>query len=101
MGDATSNALVLLTILGKVLVLGDTGIVGRAVAAHLRAIPEHQVRVANRTGASGALVVDAASTAPLDDLLSGVDVVVNAIGVLRDDQRMPAAAYRLTATRVN
>jgi dTDP-4-dehydrorhamnose reductase len=86
--------------MASALVLGSSGMVGRAVSARLR---ELGVRVvdANRTGAGGAIVVDAANPPPAESLIAGADLVVNAIGVLRSHQDYPGTAYRLHAARVN
>jgi len=75
--------------------------VGRAAAAHLRATGHHTLITANRTGAGGAAVVDATAPTGLPDLLTGVDVVVNAIGVLRADPSRPAPEYGREAATVN
>lgn len=82
------------------LVLGSSGMVGRAVSAHLRDVGV-RVTVANRSGAGGAIALDATDPPPLESLLAGADLVVNAIGVLRSDPDYPGTAYRLRAALVN
>lgn len=74
--------------------------VGRAVVARLR---ELGVRVvcANRLGTDGGVVLDAADPPPLESLVAGADLVVNAIGVLRNEPDYPKTSYRLRAARVN
>jgi dTDP-4-dehydrorhamnose reductase len=86
--------------LTRILALGDTGMVGRAVARRLRESGGEFTR-ANRTGADGGLVFDARTPASLDELLREADLVVNAVGVLRPDAAASDDDYRLTATRVN
>ena len=82
------------------LVLGSSGMVGRAVSACLREIGIG-VLDANRSGADGAIVVDAANPPPLESLVAGADLVVNAIGLLRSHPDYPGTAYRLGAARIN
>lgn len=74
--------------------------VGRAVAARLRALGAGVVG-ASRFGAEGGIVLDAADPPPLESLVAGADLVVNAIGILRNEPDYPGEAYRLRAARVN
>jgi dTDP-4-dehydrorhamnose reductase len=86
--------------MAQALVLGSSGMVGRAVAARLQELGIG-VRGANRTGSDGAIVLDAVDPPPLESLVAGADLVVNAIGVLRNEPDYPGTAYRLRAARVN
>jgi dTDP-4-dehydrorhamnose reductase len=84
-----------------VLVLGSSGMVGRAVIKRLREFGSIEVREAKRSADNGAIVLDALAPPPLEPLLEDVDLVVNAIGVLRNHPDYPNDAYRLEATQVN
>src|SRR5437867_2491884 len=75
--------------------------VGRAVVRQLQGLAGLDVRHANRSGSGGALVIDALTSPPLDELLNGVDLVVNAIGILRAHPDYPRDRYRVEATKVN
>jgi len=86
--------------MAKALVLGSSGMVGRTVVARLQELGI-DVRGANRTGSERAIVLDAADPPPLESLVAGADLVVNAIGVLRNEPDYPGTSYRLRATRVN
>jgi dTDP-4-dehydrorhamnose reductase len=77
------------------LVLGSSGMVGRAVAARLRELEGVEVRCPNRHA------VDALDPPDLDPFLAGVDLAVNAVGLLRSHPDYPGPGYRLAATRVN
>ena len=83
-----------------VLVLGSSGMVGRAVVARFQELGLGAVG-ANRTGSEGAIALDASDPPPLESLIAGADLVVNAIGVLRSDPEYPSDGYRLRAARVN
>lgn len=74
--------------------------VGRAVATRLRELGVSVVG-ASRLGADGGIALDAADPPPLESLVAGADLVVNAIGVLRSDPDYPGTNYRLRAARVN
>jgi dTDP-4-dehydrorhamnose reductase len=82
------------------LVLGSSGMVGRAVVSRLRELGASVVG-ANRSGLDGAMVLDAADPPPLESLIAGADLVVNAIGLLRSDPAYPSQDYALRAARVN
>jgi len=79
----------------RVLLCGATGFIGRHIARALRD-HGHQVLAASRSGQAAvgqqALAVNfMALTQPSDwlPLLTGVDAVINAVGVLRDSRRQP------------
>jgi dTDP-4-dehydrorhamnose reductase len=74
--------------------------VGRAVVARFRELGLNVVG-ADRRGTDAGIVLDAADPQPLESLVAGADLVVNAIGVLRNEPDYPNTAYRLRATRVN
>ncbi len=74
--------------------------VGRAVATRLRELGMSVVG-ANRSAADGGMVLDAADPPPLESLVDGAELVVNAIGVLRGEPDYPSTSYRLRAARVN
>lgn len=57
--------------------------------------------MANRSGTGGAAVLDAMEPHCLDRLLEPVDVVVNAIGLLRVGLHNPSDSERLAAMKVN
>jgi dTDP-4-dehydrorhamnose reductase len=84
----------------RILVVGSTGMVGRAVTTRVRAAGHHVVRAA-RTAGSGDVVLDLERLPRLDGLLEGIDVVVNAAGVLRNRPDYPGDAFRLAAGHVN
>jgi dTDP-4-dehydrorhamnose reductase len=74
--------------------------VGRAVAARLAELGVDVVG-ASRSGEAATIVLDAADPPPLEPVIAGADIVVNAIGVLRSAPDYPGDAYRLRATLVN
>ncbi|MDB5942606.1 MAG: hypothetical protein JWQ13_2172 [Ramlibacter sp.] len=80
----------------RILIIGATGFIGRALATELRR-RGHQVVAASRQPASQAetLQVDFAQVPPASwwlPRLAGIDAVVNAVGILREqrDQRFDA-----------
>jgi dTDP-4-dehydrorhamnose reductase len=79
----------------RALVIGTSGMVGRAVLARFRGLEDVEVAAPARAE------LDALDPPPLASLLRGVDLVVNAAGVLRNHPDYPGDAYRLLATRVN
>lgn len=88
--------------MASALVLGSSGMVGRAVAARLLELGVKVVGTSRSRAYDGdMLVLNALDPPPLESLLAGVDLVVNAIGVLRSDPDYPALAYRLRAAYVN
>jgi dTDP-4-dehydrorhamnose reductase len=86
--------------MASALVLGSSGMVGRAVLSRLRELGVSVVG-ANRLGSDGGIAFDAADPPPLESLVAGADLVVNAVGLLRDEPDYPGTAYRLRAARVN
>jgi dTDP-4-dehydrorhamnose reductase len=97
---AAAKALVRLISLASALVLGSTGMVGRAVAEHLQK-RGLEVVCANRSGAGGAHAFDAADPTGIESLVAGADLVVNAVGVLRSDPEYPGDDYVYRAAQVN
>jgi dTDP-4-dehydrorhamnose reductase len=87
--------------MASALVLGSSGMVGRAVAAQLLELGVKVVGTSRSRAEGDMLVLDALDPPPLESLLAGADLVVNAIGVLRSDPDYPALAYRLRAVQVN
>jgi dTDP-4-dehydrorhamnose reductase len=85
----------------RVLVLGSNGMVGRHVAEHLDAMPGVEVRRATRLGGGGTIACDAALLPDISGLLHDIDVVVNAMGVLRSHPAYPGNSYVQLATKVN
>jgi dTDP-4-dehydrorhamnose reductase len=86
--------------MASALVLGSSGMVGQTVVARLRELGATVVG-ASRLGADGGIVLDATDPPPLESLVAGADLVVNAIGVLRNEPDYPETSYRLRAARVN
>jgi len=93
MGGAAAAALVLLSV--RALVLGSSGMVGRAVATRLRELDGVEVVTPSRRG------IDALDPRPLAPALAGVNLVVNAVGMLRNHPDYPGDRYRILATHVN
>jgi dTDP-4-dehydrorhamnose reductase len=84
----------------RVLVVGSTGMVGRAVTARLRAEGHDVVPTARREG-EAEVVLDLADPPDLPPVLAGFDVIVDASGVLRGQLDYPGDGFRLAAARVN
>jgi dTDP-4-dehydrorhamnose reductase len=76
-------------------VLGSSGMVGRAVAARFGELDGVEVVAPARNE------LDALDPPALEPVLEGVDLVVNAIGVLRNHPEYPGEPYSVLATRVN
>lgn len=80
----------------KVLVCGDTGFIGAAVAAALRA-RGHVVRGLRRADGQGLDFAQATQAEAWRPWLAGMDAVVNAVGVLRDTAGRPLDAVHARA----
>ena len=88
--------------MARALVLGSSGMVGRAVLGSLLDLGWDVVRTKrSQDGDGGAVAFDAREPSGLDSLVAGADLVVNAIGVLRSDPDYPGPGYRLRAAQVN
>jgi uncharacterized protein YbjT (DUF2867 family) len=77
----------------KILVLGASGFIGRAICGRLRAAG-HEVLEARSAEFDLSRLLDPADWLPR---LQGVDAVVNAAGVLRDSRRRPMQAIHTQA----
>jgi len=76
----------------KILVCGATGFVGRHLTRALRDAGHTAIRAVRRTGEPGDIAVDFCNDTGKDAWLPrlvGIDVVVNAVGVLRDNRNNP------------
>ncbi len=76
----------------KILVCGASGFVGRHLLAGLRAAGHHCISGVRRALQSDAVVIDyinAVTPAAWANTVRGFDVVINAVGILRDSKAQP------------
>ena len=77
----------------KVLIVGASGAIGKAVAAELGA--RHEIIKAGRSGAEQVDMADAASVAALFDRIGTVDAIVATAGKVHFGPLAALEAYRL------
>src|SRR4051794_15036050 len=84
----------------RVLILGGTGFIGSAVAARIRADGHDCITASRSVGKPPHLKLDLAAppqTHAWAEQLRGIDVLVNAAGVLQESSRESAAAVHVAA----
>jgi dTDP-4-dehydrorhamnose reductase len=81
----------------RVIVFGSTGMVGRAVAARLRVLPDIEHVCVSRATHN----LDVARDTNVERLIQEAELAINCIGVLRGDPSYPTPAFQYAATTVN